>query len=393
VIGTVINNYRIIDILDASGGMGVVYRAEHVTMGQKAVIKQLHAHFNRNPQVVARFLNEARAAAAIDDPGIVKVFDQGTLPDGSAYLTMELLPGESMRARLKRDGAMPPQLAVPLVRQAARAVGAAHKRGIIHRDLKPENLFLCPDPDLPEMLRVKVLDFGIAKLADGTGGLVTQTGIPLGTPTYMAPEQWRSAGNVDARTDVYALGCVFYEMLVGQPPFPGPELPDYMDQHRFAAPTLPGAFHSSLAGYDGVIQRALAKKVEDRYASMDDFLAALPPRASAPGWSGVPSPSPGVGGAPTPGPTESVRRSGRGWLIAGIAAAAVAAGAVALALRDGSPAAVAVSPDAPARKEVAPIKEAAATPPPPPPLPGVEAAPPDAAPRLEIGRASCRERV
>ena len=282
MIGTVINNYRIVGILDSSGGMGVVYRAEHVTMGQKAVIKQLRPQFNQNPQVVVSFLDEARAAAAIDDPGIVRVFDQGTLTDGSAYLTMELLAGQTLRARLLRDGPLPPGVAISFVRQAARAVGAAHRHGIIHRDLKPENLFVCRDPEMPETLRIKVLDFGIAKLADGASGVQTQTGMPLGTPAYMAPEQWRSADRLDARTDIYALGCVLYELLVGHTPFPGPELPDFMDQHRFREPPPPSADNPALATFDRVIQRALAKSLDARFASMDELLAALPGR---PGWT------------------------------------------------------------------------------------------------------------
>jgi serine/threonine-protein kinase len=270
----------------------------------------------------------------------VKVFDQGSLPDGSAYLTMELLSGESLRARLSREGRLSAPLAVAYLRQAARAIGAAHRRGIVHRDLKPENLFLCPDPELPGGTRVKVLDFGIAKLSEGGSAVITQTGLSMGTPAYMAPEQWWNARDSDARTDLYALGCVFYEMLVGRTPFSGPSLPEFMDQHRFQAPPLPGASEPGLAAFDAVIQKTLAKTPAERQASVEELLAALPgassPSLSAPGAplaaSSPPAPPPPSAVVrPTPGPvdpgapTERVAR-GRSKAPLVVVALALAAG-------------------------------------------------------------------
>jgi hypothetical protein len=363
MIGTVINNYRIVGVLDESGGMGVVYRAEHVSMGQRAVIKLLWPHVSRDKSGVARFLNEARAAAAIDDPGIVKIFDQGSLPDGSAYITMEHLPGESLRARLSREGPLPPAMALTFLRQAARAVGAAHRRGIVHRDLKPENLFLCPDPELPGGTRVKVLDFGIAKLAEGGSGVVTQTGTSMGTPAYMAPEQWWSARDVDGRTDVYALGCVLHEMLTGRAPFSGPSLPEYMDQHRFHAPPFTG-----VPAFDAVIQRALAKTAAERFATVDELIAALPggataslpPQAATPAAVARPTPGPLDPG----GPTERVAR-GRSRAPIVLAALALAGGGavagVLLSRRDPSPPLVEKGP-APAPAAAAPATPDATAP-------------------------------
>src|SRR5262249_11685429 len=181
-------------------------------------IKLLRPEFGCHPEVVARFLNEARAAATIRHPGIVTIFDQGTLADGRAYLTMEYLSGETLRGRLAREGALAPALALSLWRQAARAVDAATRRGIIHRDLKPENLFLCPDAEMPDGIRLKVLDFGIAKLGESAPGAATKTGMAMGTCPYMAPEQWRGAKLADARTDGDALRCVLYELLLRTPP-------------------------------------------------------------------------------------------------------------------------------------------------------------------------------
>ena len=277
MIGTVVGNYRIVSEL-ARGGMGVVYRGEHQGMGQQAVIKQMLPEFVRDAASVARFFHEAKAAAAIDDPGIVKIFDSGTLADGSAYITMELLKGESLAGRLKRER-LSPMRAAMFLRQAARAVGAAHACAIVHRDLKPDNLFVVPDADVEGGERIKVLDFGIAKLADVAASHgKTAPGVAMGTPFYMSPEQWSSASDVDARTDIYAFGCIVHEMLVGTPPFRGPSLPDLMDQHRFG---VPPALNTGTA-LDTIVARCLAKLPEDRYPSLDELVAALPDQESLP---------------------------------------------------------------------------------------------------------------
>ncbi|MBE7450713.1 MAG: protein kinase [Kofleriaceae bacterium] len=280
-MGDVIGNYEIVAELKR-GGMGVVYTARHQTMGQLAVVKKLLPEHTRSHDVVQRFFQEAQAAAALDDPGIVRIFDQGVLADGSAYIVMELLQGESLADRLRRVGRLAPEVAVTFMRQAARAVAKAHGRGIVHRDLKPDNLFIVPDPDVAGGERVKVLDFGIAKLA-GDARVKTMTAMPMGTPAYMSPEQWASAGKVDGRTDVYAFGVILFEMLTGRLPFDGPGLTEFIDQHRFTAPPAPSQLDPALAPFDAVVARCLAKAADERFATLDELTRALPgPVASLP---------------------------------------------------------------------------------------------------------------
>ncbi|MBZ0232336.1 MAG: serine/threonine protein kinase, partial [Deltaproteobacteria bacterium] len=273
-MGEVIGNYEIVAEL-ARGGMGVVYTARHRSMGQMAVVKKLLPEHTRSADVVQRFFQEAQAAAALDDPGIVRIFDQGVLDDGSAYIVMELLQGESLADRLRRIGRLDPAAAMTFLRQAARAVAKAHARGIVHRDLKPDNLFIVPDPDIAGGERIKVLDFGIAKLA-GDARVKTMTAMPMGTPAYMSPEQWASAGKVDARTDVYAFGIILFEMLVGRLPFEGPGFTEFIDQHRFVPPPPISSVAPSLAAFDPIVARCLAKSADERFASLDELVRALP---------------------------------------------------------------------------------------------------------------------
>ncbi len=274
-LGEVIGNYEIVSELKR-GGMGVLYAARHVAIGQQVVIKKLQPEHAANQEVVQRFFQEARAAAALDDPGVVRIFDQGVLPDGSAYIVMEFLQGESLADRLKRIQRLPVDRALILLRQAARAVSKAHSRGIIHRDLKPDNLFVVPDLDLPGGERIKVLDFGIAKLVSEKPWVQTMAQMPMGTPGYMSPEQWTSAGQVDARTDIYALGIILFEMVTGQLPFPGPGLTELIDQHRFMPPPLPSSIDPKLGFLDAVVARALSKQARDRFSSLEEMVAALP---------------------------------------------------------------------------------------------------------------------
>jgi serine/threonine protein kinase len=224
VIGTQIGGYRVVEHL-ASGGMGAVYVARHEILGREAVIKVLLPAFSTDEEMVRRFVNEARATAQIRHPGIVEVFDIGSLPSGQTYITMERLDGESLADRLRRGPLTSAQI-LALTRQLGRALGAAHDIRIVHRDLKPQNLFLMTDPSVrdpivPSGERLKILDFGIAKLGSGHHTYATATGALLGTPMYMAPEQWTAAGDVDARADLYAVGCILFECLCGRPPFVG----------------------------------------------------------------------------------------------------------------------------------------------------------------------------
>jgi serine/threonine protein kinase len=219
LVGTIVGQYQLLAEL-ASGGMGTVYRAKHELIDRVAAVKLLKPEFSANPEIVERFFNEARAATAIRHPGIVEVLDFGFLSSGNAYLVMEFLEGQTLSARLLDRGRLSEAECAMITKGVASALGAAHAKGIIHRDLKPDNVFLCPDPDMPSGERPKVLDFGIAKLADdGTKVNQTRTGTLMGTPAYMAPEQARAAGEIDPRADLYALGCMMYEMLTGATPF------------------------------------------------------------------------------------------------------------------------------------------------------------------------------
>src|SRR5215467_3695128 len=192
MLGRTLGNYNVVSKI-GEGGMGVVYLGRHVTLGRPAAIKVLHPSLSSNEDMVTRFFNEARAASAVRNPGIVEVFDFGVLEDQSAYIVMEFLEGENLGARIRR-GRMPVAPAMTIVRAIARALQAAHEQGIVHCDLKPDNVFLVPDPELPSGERVKLLDFGIAKLAPfGGEGRHTRTGTVMGTPTYMAPEQCRGS--------------------------------------------------------------------------------------------------------------------------------------------------------------------------------------------------------
>src|SRR6185503_11047667 len=225
---------RIVSELGA-GGMGSVFLAEHTMLGSRAAIKVLRPELSQQQHVVQRFFDEARAATRVADPGIVTVLDFGWHTNGAAYLVMEHLPGETLTRRIRRMGYLPSTQALGLLRQCAMAMAAAHARGIVHRDLKPDNIFIVPDPAVAGE-RIKVLDFGIAKLVgDGDashGGTVT--GMILGTPGYMSPEQCRGAGKVDHRTDVYALGCVAFFMICGRPPFVADTPGDLIAAHLVA---------------------------------------------------------------------------------------------------------------------------------------------------------------
>jgi serine/threonine-protein kinase len=189
--GTQVGSYRLLEQI-GEGGMGAVWLAEHVMLGRRAAIKVLQASFSMQPDIVTRFFNEARAATAIADPGIVQVFDFGHHSDGSAFIVMELLEGETLHARLRRTGPLPCADALRIARQIAGSLGAAHARGIVHRDLKPENVFMVRDAEVAGGERAKILDFGIAKLGVGTSS-GTNTHAVLGTPAYMSPTSTRSA--------------------------------------------------------------------------------------------------------------------------------------------------------------------------------------------------------
>ena len=276
VIGQSFGSYRAVRVV-GRGGMGVVYAAEHPLLGSQAVVKQLRPELSAQRDVIERFFNEARAASRIKHPGIVSIFDFGYSEDGTAYFVMEYLDGESVAARLAR-GPVPEAHAVRLARQIAGALAAAHEAGIVHRDLKPDNVFLVPDEAVAGGERAKILDFGIAKLGGdvGEGVAVTRTGALLGSPLYMSPEQCRGTGEVDARADIYALGCLLFAMVTGRPPFLGQGVGEIIGKHIYEQPPRPRELVPALsAALDAVILRALEKDPARRHASMRAFASAL----------------------------------------------------------------------------------------------------------------------
>jgi serine/threonine-protein kinase len=298
LVGRTIGSYRVTAEI-GRGGMGAVYLAEHPLIGRKVAIKVLLSDVSRDADNVGRFFNEARAAASIRHPALVDVFDFGTLPEGSAYLVMDYLEGDTLAGRLAERKRLPAEMAVAITRQVASGMAIAHAKGIIHRDLKPENIFLMADGGAA-VPTVKILDFGIAKLTGTESELShqrTRTGILMGTPLYMSPEQCRGAGAVDTRTDIYSLGCIVYAMLTGGPPFVREGVGELIGAHLFEAPRAPRDLEPSVpAALEAVVLRMLAKRPEDRQQSMLDLerelervdlqqrtpsLPSTPPAASA----------------------------------------------------------------------------------------------------------------
>ena len=276
MLGQTIGSYRITAFL-GEGGMGRVYLAEHALIGRKAAVKVLLPGLSEQAEIVDRFFNEARALAQLQHPGLVDVFDYGKHTDGSAYLVMEFLSGESLASRLRREQMLSPGLAIEIARQIALAVGAAHKQRIVHRDLKPDNVILVPDPELLTGLRAKILDFGIAKLADGMAGAVrTRMDLVMGTPAYMSPEQCRGAGLVDERTDIYSLGCILFEMVCGRLPFTNEASGELIGAHIFQTPPRPSEVRSDVpAELETVIVRMMEKSPNARYRTMAQLAMAL----------------------------------------------------------------------------------------------------------------------
>src|SRR6185312_13381483 len=228
--------YRIARRL-GEGGMGRVYEAEHLELGRRVAVKVMRRKYADQKAMVERFRVEARSASKIGHPNVVQVFDYGTTEAGEGFIVMELLDGAPLSEVIKQQGPMELSRALPILCEVATALRAAHDSGVIHRDLKPANIFLLRT-NADERERVRVLDFGMAKLVDITtdhaGGL-TQAGEILGTPEYMAPEQ-AVGGEIDRRIDVYALGCVAYEMWTGTPPFSGPNYVTVLAKHMDEKP-------------------------------------------------------------------------------------------------------------------------------------------------------------
>jgi len=286
LMGTTAGNYRILDKI-SDGGMGSVYRAEHTLIGRLVAVKVLLPELTGNREIVNRFFNEAKATTAIKHPGIVEIFDFGYLDSGRAYIVMELLEGMTLARRIKIRGPMPEGEAAALLRGVCSALAAAHDKSIIHRDLKPDNLFLVQDLDVPNGERIKLLDFGIAKLNDiGSAHAATKTGAVMGTPTYMSPEQCRGSGDVDARADIYSLGCIFYQLLTGKPPFANEGAGEVIGMHLYVQPEPPSRHALGISpDTEALVMAMLAKDPKARPQTARELAQALGAVAHAHGWS------------------------------------------------------------------------------------------------------------
>jgi serine/threonine-protein kinase len=267
------------------GGMGIVYEAQHMALDKRVAIKVLHPTEADDPNMLARFKSEARAAAGIRHRNVVEVTDFGLTPDRRPFFVMEYLHGESLADRMDARGALSEREAVEIADQILSGLAAAHKKGIVHRDLKPENVWLAKGEDGAETL--KLLDFGIAKIVGGSlpnrvetmaldARPTTQRGIVLGTPGYMAPESLTVGGSVDARSDLFAVGVLLYEMLVGRRPFNGVTVHEIMMSTATDPVPQPSAVKPGIsAAMERLVLTSLAKEPGDRFQTAEEFLRHL----------------------------------------------------------------------------------------------------------------------
>ncbi|HVT10561.1 MAG TPA: serine/threonine-protein kinase [Polyangia bacterium] len=383
LVNQTIGNYRVLRLL-GEGGMGVVYLAQHPVIGRKVAIKLLHAALARDPDIVSRFFNEARAIHMIAHENIVEILDFGQTADGQPYFIMEHLEGESLSEAVSR-GPMPVDQVEAIGVQMCRALGAAHAKGIVHRDLKPHNVQLCTKTDdsgVDGSLQVKILDFGVAKILatpDGAQSVKTRTGSLMGTPLYMSPEQCKGAGVLDHRTDIYSLGVMLFEMLAGRPPFTAEGVGELFAKHMLEEPPSLLQFAPATPPHmAAAIMKSLAKEPADRFQSMDEFRKALVGEVKLPALP-VPARRSDGGAAHASSPRaattlssasseldDSVMRPARTRKLAIAGGAAVAAVLLVVLLMP--------------KKHAAAPTPVAATTPAPEPAPAVPAAAPEAAP-------------
>jgi serine/threonine-protein kinase len=274
--GQIVGEYKI-ECKIGDGGFGVVYRAVHPVIGKPAAIKVLNRQYSSNPQMVARFISEARSVNKIRHKNIVDIFAFGTLEDGRRYYVMELLDGMPLDALLAKHPILDSQVALPLLGSVARALEAAHSNGVVHRDLKPENIFVVFEEG--GRATAKLLDFGIAKLLDDNGASRTRTGVPMGTPLYMSPEQCRGRG-IDHRTDIYSFGICVYRAVTGHLPFESEDLMELLIQQTTAIPPAPSTRNPALspevdAAILAMLQKDPAQRPQSILLAFDAVLRAF----------------------------------------------------------------------------------------------------------------------
>jgi serine/threonine protein kinase len=276
-----IGKYELLDRL-GRGSFGVVYSARDPNLQRNIAIKVLRLRHLANGDIVQRFLQEARATARVAHPGIVTIYDCGLVEatrGPTAFIAMELLSGESLTKRRARSGRLAPEPTAEIGRQVASALEAAHRVDVLHRDLKPDNIYLVPDPAMPSGERIKILDFGLAKL--GAGGN-TQVQNVFGTPRYMSPEQCRSTRAVDHRGDIYALGCILFELLTGRPPFQGDVRTVIRAHQTTPPPRVRSVVPDCPPRFDELIDEMLAKDPAARPSSMAAVQRALASASAVP---------------------------------------------------------------------------------------------------------------
>jgi serine/threonine protein kinase len=313
MVGQVLaGSYEVTRVL-GEGGMGRVYEARHRRLtGKRFAVKFLHQELARQPEIVTRFQREAEAASGISHPNVVGVHDVNVTSEGQPYIVAELLQGEELGEYLERAGKLPVGDAVRVVRQICRALAAAHATGVVHRDVKPENIFLTGDVSRLETATVKVIDFGISKVSAAGAEALTKTGVVMGTPDYMAPEQARG-DKVDTRADIYAVGAILYRALTGKKPFEGLDPMATLTAVLVQEPERPTALNPEVPlALELVVQHAMAKDPGDRYPTMEALereLSAFDPELlSRPSAAPPPAES---GARPADGAPRSVASGSR----------------------------------------------------------------------------------